>query len=207
MPEPLDSGSRSGAALQPQANQIDLAAVVTEGVASARSLNETLSKGLVVSLPASTIFVNPEAGRLAQDLSAVLSNAATFTSMGGDVTVSLNQEGDQAVIRVSYNAAGISAEQLSGVPDVMAVSVASFGGVEREGDAEPGVSRRLIELYRGAVEARSYTAARWRPGAMVRESEERSSFGFPHSCRQRGRYRRLQSRRRSRQRPRVAGAS
>jgi CheY-like chemotaxis protein len=83
----------------------------------------------------------------------LLNNAAKFTADGGHITVTVLQEGDDAVLRMRDTGVGISAELLPRIFDL-------FTQAERSLDRSQGglgiglcLVQRLVEMHGGRVEA------------------------------------------------------
>jgi signal transduction histidine kinase len=113
--------------------------------------------GLTLSVipPAEPLAVTGDRIRLAQVFSNLLNNAAKYTERGGRVTVTLARDGDHAAVSVADTGVGIPPEVLPHIFDL-------FTQVDRtlnraEGGLGIGLAlvRRLVELHRGRVEARS----------------------------------------------------
>jgi signal transduction histidine kinase len=58
------------------------------------------------------VYVAADPTRLAQVVGNLLNNACKFTDKGGRISLSVEREGPQAVIRVRDTGVGIAAEQL-----------------------------------------------------------------------------------------------
>ena len=66
------------------------------------------------------IFVEGDLIRLTQVLTNLLNNAAKYTDVGGAIVLSVEPEGDEAVIRVRDDGAGLSQQMLPRVFDLFA---------------------------------------------------------------------------------------
>ena len=97
---------------------IDLGVVAENAVATVRSLIDQRRHELTVSLPAKVIWVNGDAARLEQVAVNLLTNAAKFTDQGGRVWLTLQQESDEAVLRVRDTGVGIAPEILPRIFDL-----------------------------------------------------------------------------------------
>ena len=64
---------------------------------------------LTVTLPPQPVHLEADPARLAQVIGNLLNNACKFTDSGGHVWLTVEREGDQAVIRVRDNGIGIAA--------------------------------------------------------------------------------------------------
>jgi signal transduction histidine kinase len=112
-------------------------------------------KDHLLFVDAEPVWVNGDAARLQQIVDNLLSNAVKYTPAGGSISVSVEREGDQAVLRVQDTGIGIS-------PDVAArmfeLFVQGDPGSERVRSGLGiglAVVRRLVELHDGTVEASS----------------------------------------------------
>ena len=93
--------------------------------------------------------------RLTQVIANILHNAAKFTPKGGSIELSTDRDGDDLVLRITDNGAGIPVEVL---PQVFEL----FSNTDRRVDqASAGLGvglalvRRLVEMHGGRVTARS----------------------------------------------------
>src|ERR1700678_3687746 len=74
--------------------------VVQNAVATVRSLIDQRKHELVVSLPTQAIWVHADAARLEQVVVNLLTNAAKYTEQGGHIWLTVQHEGNEAVLRV-----------------------------------------------------------------------------------------------------------
>lgn len=106
-----------------------------------------------VDIHGAAIYADIDPVRMTQIVTNLLSNAAKYTPEGGEIWLSLERQGEQAVIRVRDNGVGIDANLLPSVFD-------TFTQAERHLDrAEGGLGiglslvRDLTELHGGEVKA------------------------------------------------------
>src|SRR5207247_2113439 len=85
---------------------------------AARALYKSMNHELTVTLPPQPIYLNADPTRLAQVVGNLLNNACKFTERGGRIWLTVEQEGEQAVIRVRDTGIGIAADQLSRIFDM-----------------------------------------------------------------------------------------
>src|ERR1035437_3917466 len=134
---------------------VDLVQLVNQTVESVRGHFETRQHELSLSLPKEGVLVNGDPIRLEQIVSNLLINAAKYTEPGGHITVTLECEGDNALIRVIDNGIGISSDIL---PYIFDLFVQAGRSLDRtQGGLGIGLTlvRRLVELQGGTVEAKS----------------------------------------------------
>jgi signal transduction histidine kinase/CheY-like chemotaxis protein len=101
------------------------------------------------------LAVDGDEARLAQVFGNLLSNAVKYTPSGGRIEVTARHEGQEAVVRVRDDGTGIAPELL---PRVFELFTQGSQGLDRAvGGLGIGltVTRRLVELHGGRVEARS----------------------------------------------------
>lgn len=92
---------------------VELDAVVSASVESARPVAANAGVTLVAEVPDHPVEVRGDTLRLGQAVDNLVSNALKFTSSGGTVTVALRSEGGEAVIAVTDTGIGIPAVELS----------------------------------------------------------------------------------------------
>jgi signal transduction histidine kinase len=104
-------------------------------------------------MPSFPVRAQGDAVRLVQIVTNLLANAARYTLDGGHIHVSIEEEGDAAVLKVKDDGIGIPAEMLTRVFDL-------FTRLERAKQKYPAgmgiglaITRRLVELQGGSVEA------------------------------------------------------
>ena len=134
---------------------IAVGVVVENAVSTVRSLFDQRKHELAVSLPAQTIWLNADAARLEQVIVNLLTNAAKYTDSGGQVWLSLQQDGEEAVLRVRDTGVGIA-------PDILPRIFDLFTQAERSLDRSQGglgiglaLVQRLVEMHGGTVEVTS----------------------------------------------------
>jgi PAS domain S-box-containing protein len=125
--------------------------IVQRAVETARPLIDQHHQELTVSLPPAPVWLDADASRLVQVVTNLLSNAAKYTNEGGRIELSVQQEGDTAVLRVRDTGLGIAPAFLPHVFDL-------FAKAERSADRSQGglgiglaLVKRLVELHGGTV--------------------------------------------------------
>jgi PAS domain S-box-containing protein len=133
---------------------VDVGRVVSRALEAMRSLPEKRPQRIAVRLePELTVDGDP--ARLEQVITNLLSNATKYTPAAGQIEVSAVRDGKDAVVRVRDDGIGITQELLPHVFDLFAQGAQ---GLDRAvGGLGIGltVTRRLVELHGGRVEARS----------------------------------------------------
>lgn len=129
--------------------------VVASALESAQPLVEARRQELRTRLPAEALWLEADALRLAQVLSNLLANASKYTPEGGCITLEAARDGDRAVITVADTGCGIAPEALERIFEMFTQARAPESG--RAGGLGIGLalSRGLVELHGGRLEARS----------------------------------------------------
>ena len=135
--------------------RLDIRSIVEHAVESARPLIDLHAHELSVSLPPEAVWLCVDAARLEQVVVNLLNNAAKYTDKGGHIWLSVEQEGDEAVLRVRDTGVGIAPDLLPRIFDL-------FTQADRSLDRSQGglgigltVVQRLVEMHRGTAEANS----------------------------------------------------
>jgi signal transduction histidine kinase/CheY-like chemotaxis protein len=130
--------------------RIDLAAVARHAVASVSARGRTLT-----CRAAAPVWIDADETRIEQILGNLLGNALKFTPAGGQITVTAEVDGPEAVLRVEDAGAGISPDLLPRIFDLFIQGQTTLH--RREGGLGIGLTlvRRLVDLHRGRIEAAS----------------------------------------------------
>ncbi|HEY3655077.1 MAG TPA: ATP-binding protein [Steroidobacteraceae bacterium] len=133
----------------------DLASLVAAAVETARPVIDTKRHTLSIELRDEHVRIDADPLRMAQILSNLLTNAAKYTDPEGRIRLSAKCEPQEAVIEVADSGIGIRAEAL---PTIFAM----FAQVPSTRDRSEGglgiglaLTKGLIELHGGKIEARS----------------------------------------------------
>lgn len=129
--------------------------IIEQAVEAVTPLMNFRHHQLTVALPAAPLGLAGDAARLEQVVVNLLTNAAKYTHEGGRIWLSLDREGDTAVLRVRDNGMGISADLLPHVFDLFTQATRSLD--RAQGGLGIGLSlvRRLVEAHGGTVAATS----------------------------------------------------
>ena len=105
-------------------------------------------------IPTDPVRVRGDAARLSQVVSNLLNNAARYTPNGGQIGLTVDLQDSQAIVTVSDNGIGLTADMIDRVFDL-------FAQLESRDHAQGGLGigltlvKRLVEQHGGNVEARS----------------------------------------------------
>jgi PAS domain S-box-containing protein len=138
-----------------QLERVGLNGVVERGVETTRPLMDQHHHELTVSLSSQPIWVYADPTRLEQVIVNLLTNAAKYTADGGIIAVTVQGEGDEAVLRVRDSGVGIAPELLPRIFDL-------FTQAERSLDRSQGglgiglcLVQRLVEMHDGKIKVDS----------------------------------------------------
>lgn len=135
--------------------RLDLGALLRAAVDAERPACEAKSIALTTALPEGPVAVVGDPTRLAQAVGNLLNNACKFTDPGGRITVALERESGNAVVRVTDSGVGIAPEDLRHVFEMFKQADATL---ERSrGGLGLGLTlvKQLIEAHGGTVTAAS----------------------------------------------------
>jgi PAS domain S-box-containing protein len=135
---------------------LELAGVIAQAVETCRPALEARGHQLTVSLPAEPLRLEADPTRLAQALGNLLNNSARYTPEGGHVWITAAREGEEVVVRVRDNGAGLPDELLP-TRIFEPLTQAARTLARSEGGLGIGLTlvRTLVELHGGRVEAHS----------------------------------------------------
>jgi PAS domain S-box-containing protein len=133
----------------------ELAPIIEHAVEAARALYRSMNHELTVTVPAEPMLLDADPARLAQVVGNLLNNACKFTDKGGHVWLTVEREGDEAVIRVRDNGIGIAREN---IPSLFEMFAQVDTSLERSRDGL-GIGLTLVktltEMHGGSVHADS----------------------------------------------------
>jgi PAS domain S-box-containing protein len=147
-------------------DRVIVSGIVERAVEMTRPLMEDRRHELTISLSPQPIWLYADASRLEQVVVNLLTNAAKYTEEGGHIWLTVQQEGDDCVLRVRDTGVGINPELLPRIFDL-------FTQAERSLDRSQGglgiglaLVQRLVELHGGNVAV--YSALRQGSEFVVR---------------------------------------
>jgi len=135
--------------------RIALGEVIGSAVEISQPLIDEREHHLAVVEAPAAIYVEGDFDRLTQVVSNLLNNAAKFTPKGGEITLSTHLHAEDAVVTVRDNGNGIAAELLPRVFDLFVQAEALQGRGHGGMGIGLALSRRLVELHGGSIEAKS----------------------------------------------------
>ena len=135
--------------------RLPLREAVSNAIATSRPLLDERRHALEVQLPDEPLFVIADGTRLEQVVANLINNAAKYTEAGGRISLSLQRDRGEAVVRVRDTGIGISPEHLPHVFELF--KQVDQSPARTRGGLGVGLTlvRRLIEMHGGSVRASS----------------------------------------------------
>jgi PAS domain S-box-containing protein len=151
----LEVSRISRGVLSLRSERVEIAAVVKTAVETSNPLIQSVEHQLVLAAPPEALWVEGDPVRLAQVLSNLLNNAASYTDAGGTVTVTVRREGPQVCISVKDTGIGIEPAAISHMFEMF--SRGNRDSARNQGGLGIGLAlaRRLAEMHQGTLEAHS----------------------------------------------------
>jgi two-component system CheB/CheR fusion protein len=151
----LDVSRISRGKIQLQRSRFDLGELVLRTVEDHKHLLAEREIELDVSITPGPLPVDADAIRVAQIVSNLLQNSSKFTDHGGRITVLIERDGGEVLIKVRDTGMGISPEMLKKVFEPFTQADESLH--RSRGGLGLGLAlvKGLVELHGGTVEARS----------------------------------------------------
>jgi PAS domain S-box-containing protein len=138
-----------------QQERIALNGIVERAMETTRPMMDQRRHELTVSLSPHPIWLYADAARLEQVVVNLLTNAAKYTADGGHISIAVQQEDTEAVLRVRDAGVGIAPELLPHIFDLFTQAERSLD--RSQGGLGIGLSlvQRLVEMHGGRVEVYS----------------------------------------------------
>jgi PAS domain S-box-containing protein len=151
----LDVSRITHGRVQLEKTTLDLSDVIAKAVEQVSPLIQSRSHHLQFDQPATPVYVQGDADRLAQVFTNLLSNAAKYTPQSGEIRVGVGAQEGRAVVTVEDNGYGIEPDMLSAVFDLFVQGERSLD--RGEGGLGLGLTlvKKLVELHGGSVSAHS----------------------------------------------------
>ena len=135
-----------------QLEHIDLRAAAQRAAETVRPLIAQRKHNLLISLAPDPVWLHADLGRLEQVVVNLLTNAAKYTDEGGQIQLTVQQDRDEALLRVADTGLGIAPDLLPNIFDM-------FTQAERSLDRSQGglgvgltIVKRVVEMHSGKVQ-------------------------------------------------------
>jgi signal transduction histidine kinase len=134
---------------------VDLQGVMRDALETVRHFILSRRHVLELHLAPEPISVDADRTRLAQVFSNLLNNAAKYTPPGGRITVTVEREGREGVVRVRDTGIGLAPESVQSIFDMFVQLDRSLERSQAGLGVGLTLARRLVELHDGEIAARS----------------------------------------------------
>jgi CheY-like chemotaxis protein/two-component sensor histidine kinase len=135
--------------------RMDLSAAVKGALEAVRPFLDEGQHQLTVSLPDERLFVEADPARLEQVLTNLLTNAGKYTPPGGQISLTLMRDADEAVVRIRDNGIGIRAEMLGRLFEMFQQADRIPGRISEGLGLGLTLVRSLVQMHGGSVTASS----------------------------------------------------
>jgi len=128
---------------------------VESAIETASPTIERRQHSLVVDLPEENVWVLGDRVRLAQIVSNLLLNAAKFTPVGGQITITCESGKDNVFLQITDNGIGIASEDLSRIFELFSQSNRAPEQAAEGLGIGLALVRALLTLHRGEIKVES----------------------------------------------------
>jgi len=149
----LDVGRLTSGKIALKKDVVELNRLVLQAAESCQSLVDSREHTIELHSSGGPVYVEADSTRIVQVIVNLLTNAAKFTRRGGHITVAVEREDDDAIVRVRDNGTGVPAASLD---SIFGLFVQGKQSLDRaEGGLGIGLTmvRRLVEMHGGTVSA------------------------------------------------------
>jgi PAS domain S-box-containing protein len=133
----------------------DLRAVVHGALETMQPLIDAAGHAIRLKEPEMPVWLDADFTRLAQAFGALLNNAVKYTDRGGVIEATVGIERGSAVVAITDSGIGIKASELPRIFDMFMQADHALDRARGGLGIGLTLSRRLIELHGGSLEARS----------------------------------------------------
>jgi PAS domain S-box-containing protein len=153
----LDISRITHGTLELKLTPTDLAALIHSAVETARPLLEARQHRLSVTLPAEPVQLEVDSVRMSQVFSNLLINAAKYTPLGGQISLTATQQERELTIAIRDSGVGISAQMMPRLFTLFSQERALQQPTVSDSGLGVGLAlvRALVTLHGGTVEAYS----------------------------------------------------
>lgn len=151
----LDLSRITSGKMEIKRDPVALDSVIDTALEAVQPLIEARGHRLEVRRPEGDYRLEGDSVRLAQVLSNLLTNAAKYTDVGGEIFLSATVSGDELLLEISDSGIGLTSEQIERVFEMF--SQVQSSNSRSEGGLGIGLTlvRRIVELHGGTIVAES----------------------------------------------------
>jgi PAS domain S-box-containing protein len=151
----LDLGRIASNKIRLRRSAVDLAEVLRSAVETSRPLVDAAGHDLAVALPQERLCVHGDPTRLAQAVSNLLNNAAKYTNRNGNIWLSAERDGRDAIVRVRDTGIGIAPAQLPRIFDMFSQAAPALERAQGGLGIGLALVRGIVAMHGGSVVAHS----------------------------------------------------
>jgi len=151
----LDETRADSGKFRMQHERIDVSGILQQAVDSWQPAAVLKGQALTLRLPEGGLWVQGDAGRLAQVFGNLLDNAVKYTPEGGRIRVLACRAPGLVAIRVSDNGMGLPSDAMECIFDLFARGTAAMAVHKGGLGIGLAVARELVEAHRGEIRAKS----------------------------------------------------
>ena len=134
---------------------VDLADAVQQAMETVRAASARHKVAVEIKPSTTPLPVDVDPVRTDQIITNVLTNAIKYTPEGGHVVVTLERDGDQAVIRVRDDGVGIAPDRIGTIFELFAQAENAIGRAQGGMGIGLALVRNLLHLHGGSITAES----------------------------------------------------
>ena len=151
----LDMSRVSQGKIELRKEIVSVQSIVQSAIETSKPLIEEKQHKLVKEIPKEKIFIDADLTRMAQAVGNLLNNAAKYTERNGTITLSVKEEGDDVIIKVSDNGVGLEERMLTKIFELFAQVEGSLE--QSQGGLGIGLAlvKHLVEMHEGKIWAES----------------------------------------------------
>ena len=151
----LELSRISGGKIELRKELLELGPILTAALEMSRPSLETKRHKIRLELAALNAKVDGDPVRLAQVFSNLLTNAARFTSEGGEISLEARVSGDEIIVAVRDNGIGLSEAEIPRVFEMFWQAPVEPGQQRNGLGIGLALARNFTELHGGTIQARS----------------------------------------------------
>lgn len=132
---------------------IELKTAIEMALETSQDLIDESQNELTVTLPYKPIYIDADLTRIAQIFLNILNNAAKYSNPGGNISLVVYKEGNEAVISIKDQGIGIEPEMLTKIFEMFSQLENHDGQVRGGLGIGLSVVKKLVEMHKGSVQA------------------------------------------------------
>ncbi len=151
----LDVSRISQGKLELRRERVELAPIIHQAVETCRPMAGFADQEVTIAMPPEPVYLDADPIRLSQVVSNLLNNACKFSGQHARISLLAERRGDDVVITVKDNGIGIQSDKLDSIFEMFSQIDQSLERAQSGLGIGLTLTRRLVELHGGSIEARS----------------------------------------------------